>query len=58
MYQNEKGKGEREEGRGGREEEKEVRKGKEKGGEKVETKGKSWNSLFISIPFGKVRGLL
>lgn len=58
MYQNEKGEGEREEGREGKEEEKEGRKGKEKGGEKVETKGKSWNSLFISTPFGKVRGLL
>lgn len=58
MYQNEKGYGEREEGRGGREEEKEGRKGEEKGAEKVGTEGKSWSSLFISIPVGEVRGLL
>lgn len=44
-------------GRGAREEEKEGRKRMEEGGEKVETKGRSWNSLVISVPFGKVRGL-
>lgn len=55
MYQNEKGEGEREEGREGKEK-KEGRGRRKKEG--VETKGRSWNSVVVSVPICKVRGLL